>query len=71
MTSTTVSQSPKTTSSTAAHQHEWHLESAHNTSQGRVIYLKCLTGCGARRIDLVGANPTLRQELHTTTGRGK
>lgn len=39
-------------SSTAAHEHVWQLESAHTTSEGRVLYIKCAAECGARRVDL-------------------
>lgn len=36
------------------HEHAWLVESAHNTSDGRVLYVRCVSGCGARRIDLQG-----------------
>ena len=36
------------------HEHAWVLESAHNTSEGRVLYVRCARECGARRIDLQG-----------------
>ncbi|RKT35791.1 hypothetical protein DEU34_0296 [Microbacterium sp. AG1240] len=35
----------------AAHEHGWATESAHRTSEGRLLYVRCL-GCGARRVDL-------------------
>lgn len=35
----------------AAHEHGWATESAHCTSEGRLLYVRCL-GCGARRVDL-------------------
>ncbi|SED72998.1 hypothetical protein [Ruania alba] len=35
----------------AAHEHGWVVESAHHTSQGRLLYVRC-TGCGVRRVDL-------------------
>lgn len=38
----------------ALHEHAWVLESAHNTSEGRVLYVRCARECGARRIDLQG-----------------
>lgn len=37
-----------------AHEHAWMVESAHNTSEGRVLYVRCAAGCNARRIDLQG-----------------
>ncbi|GAA1883863.1 hypothetical protein GCM10009715_32740 [Paeniglutamicibacter psychrophenolicus] len=37
-----------------AHEHAWLVESAHNTSEGMVAYVRCVAGCGARRIDLQG-----------------
>jgi hypothetical protein len=33
------------------HEHGWAVESAHSTSDGRVLYVRCLE-CGARRVDL-------------------
>lgn len=36
---------------TAAHEHGWRVESSHQTSQGRVLYVTC-GGCGARRVDI-------------------
>lgn len=37
-----------------AHEHAWLVESAHNTSEGVVLYVRCGAGCGARRIDRQG-----------------
>ncbi len=39
---------------TVAHEHAWLVESAHNTSEGMVLYVRCGAGCGARRIDRQG-----------------
>jgi len=36
------------------HEHAWLTESAHRTSIGDVVYVRCV-GCGARRVDLRGA----------------
>lgn len=33
------------------HEHAWRTESAHTTSDGRVLYVRCV-GCGTRRVDL-------------------
>ncbi|MGB3373884.1 MAG: hypothetical protein WBA87_01920 [Microbacterium sp.] len=33
------------------HEHAWVSESAHRTSVGDVVYVRC-PGCGARRVDL-------------------
>ncbi|WP_313356841.1 hypothetical protein [Microbacterium sp.] len=38
----------------AVHEHGWTAESAHPTSQGEVVYVRCAT-CGARRVDVRGA----------------
>ncbi|GAA1459057.1 hypothetical protein GCM10009619_18760 [Williamsia maris] len=35
----------------AAHEHGWSTESAHRTSEGAVLYVRCIS-CGARRVDL-------------------
>ncbi|HWU29722.1 MAG TPA: hypothetical protein VN041_11625 [Microbacterium sp.] len=37
------------------HEHAWMTESAHRTSEGEIVYVRC-TGCGARRVDLRGAD---------------
>lgn len=34
------------------HEHAWTVESAHTTSEGRVLYMVCPAPCGARRVDL-------------------
>ncbi|WP_019179878.1 hypothetical protein [Microbacterium yannicii] len=33
------------------HEHGWMVESAHATSQGRVLYVRCAV-CGTRRVDV-------------------
>lgn len=35
----------------AIHEHGWLTESSHQTSEGRVIYVRCAR-CGVRRVDL-------------------
>ena len=35
----------------ALHEHGWLTESSHQTSEGRVIYVRCAQ-CGVRRVDL-------------------
>ncbi|MFC8302067.1 hypothetical protein ACFUCV_00105 [Specibacter sp. NPDC057265] len=62
MTSTTEHQCQDRTA--AATGHGWTVESAHATSQGRVLYVKCR--CGARRVDLA-ADST---QTLVTVGRG-
>lgn len=42
---------------TGPHEHAWQVESGHQTSAGRVLYVRC-AGCGARRVDLQ-AHPLL------------
>lgn len=32
------------------HEHGWLTESSHQTSEGRVVYVRC-THCGVRRVD--------------------
>ncbi|MBB3089733.1 hypothetical protein [Nocardioides albus] len=34
-----------------AHEHGWRTESSHQTSEGRVHYVRCAS-CGVRRVDL-------------------
>ncbi|KAA1420697.1 hypothetical protein FE697_017315 [Mumia zhuanghuii] len=35
----------------STHEHGWHTESRHATSEGTVHYVRC-SECGARRVDL-------------------
>lgn len=35
----------------ALHEHGWLTESGHQTSEGRVVYVRC-AHCGVRRVDL-------------------
>jgi hypothetical protein len=37
------------------HEHAWITESAHATSSGRIVYVRCVE-CGARRVDLCGSD---------------
>ncbi|MHA7270122.1 hypothetical protein [Arthrobacter sp. HLT1-20] len=51
----TFTMTPDTESSTGqdtAHQHGWTIESAHTSSEGRVLYMLCPAPCGARRVEL-------------------
>lgn len=41
-----------TTAATAVHEHGWVTESSHPTSDGRIVYVRCVA-CDARRIDAV------------------
>lgn len=36
---------------TPAHEHAWELESRHTTSEGWIMYVRCV-GCAARRVDV-------------------
>ncbi len=45
-----------TTAATDAHEHGWVTESSHTTSDGRIVYVRCVA-CGARRVD--AAHPGL------------
>ncbi|WP_115930737.1 hypothetical protein LG284_07440 [Citricoccus nitrophenolicus] len=38
---------------TARHEHGWHVESRHLTSEGLVLYVRCV-GCGSLRVDIQG-----------------
>ncbi|MBV1777585.1 hypothetical protein KRR55_00510 [Paeniglutamicibacter sp. ABSL32-1] len=49
-----AAQTLETTRQVPAHEHAWLVDSAHDTSDGRVLYVRCGAGCGARRIDLQG-----------------
>lgn len=49
------------------HEHAWHVDSRHATSEGVVVYVRC-EECGTRRVDLQTRStmpPTaLSVELH-------
>lgn len=45
-----------TTTAETAHEHGWAVESAHRTSEGRLLYVRCVH-CGARRVDLDASVP--------------
>ena len=51
-----------------AHEHAWVVESAHNTSEGRVLYVLCAGNCGARRIDIQGAIEVPPSEVSFVVG---
>lgn len=72
MTSSTLAPHPDAPR-TAEHEHEhgWSTESAHRTSEGTVVYVRC-TGCGARRVDVepaVAAPPTAASAVVTRVAR--
>lgn len=48
MTDIAAEQSP---CANAVHEHGWFTESSHQTSEGRLLYVRC-AGCGVRRVDL-------------------
>ncbi len=51
------------------HEHAWVVESAHNTSEGRVLYVRCAGNCGARRIDLQGSVEAPPADVSVILGR--
>lgn len=51
----------------AGHVHGWDVESAHMTSQGRLLYVKC-SGCGARRVDLASYSDANQKPLCKVMG---
>ena len=52
MTFTITAETAASPVNNATHEHRWSLESAHTTSEGRVLYMVCPAPCGARRVDL-------------------
>ncbi|MFD5226606.1 hypothetical protein ACFWHT_13385 [Microbacterium sp. NPDC058342] len=52
------------------HEHAWSVESAHRTSQGEIVYVRC-DGCGVRRVDLrtVAGTPPTAQSRTTAAAR--
>lgn len=66
MTSSALAPHPETRP-IAVHEHGWSTESAHRTSEGTVVYVRC-AGCGARRVDVepaVAAPPTAASTVVT------
>lgn len=56
---------------TPVHEHGWATESAHRTSEGEVVYVRCV-GCGARRVDLrspYGVPPTAQSRAVSAARR--
>ncbi|WP_195849459.1 hypothetical protein [Arthrobacter sp. AQ5-05] len=51
------------------HDHVWEQESAHTTSIGQVLYMKCAAGCGARRVDTISPNDGSRSILSKEVNR--
>ena len=47
------------------HEHGWMIESAHSTSEGRVLYVRCAE-CGTRRVDLQQWSATPPEPLTRT-----
>ncbi|POH58978.1 hypothetical protein [Arthrobacter glacialis] len=52
MTFTIAAEQQTSPSQHSHHEHTWTVESAHTTSEGRVLYMVCPAPCGARRVDL-------------------
>lgn len=70
MTSSTLAPHPDA-QPTVEHEHGWSSESAHRTSEGTVVYVRC-AGCGARRVDVepaVAAPPTAASAVVTRSIR--
>jgi hypothetical protein len=44
--------SPLAPAGYATHEHGWIAESRHPTSDGVIVYVRCV-GCGTRRVDLI------------------
>jgi hypothetical protein len=42
---------PGTAPTVDPHEHGWTTESAHRTSEGAVVYIRCVD-CGVRRVDV-------------------
>lgn len=53
------------------HEHAWITESAHQTSEGVIVYVRC-ADCGTRRVDLQARNgmPPTQQSQEITGCRG-
>jgi hypothetical protein len=53
------------------HEHAWITESAHRTSEGVIVYVRC-AACGTRRVDLRAADamPPAQQSQEITGCRG-
>lgn len=50
------------------HEHAWVTESAHRTSEGEIVYVRC-AGCDARRVDLRGRHDLPPEPRSRTVGR--
>ncbi|WP_298865632.1 hypothetical protein [uncultured Microbacterium sp.] len=53
------------------HEHAWITESAHRTSDGVIVYVRC-ADCGTRRVDFrpIGGMPPMPQSQEITGCRG-
>ncbi|WP_200847036.1 hypothetical protein [Microbacterium sp. 18062] len=72
MTSSLLGPSPDMLT-TSEHEHAWRTESAHTTSEGRVLYVECVA-CGTRRVDLqphTGLPPTALSTMVAPTRSGR
>lgn len=52
MTFTMTEETETSTGQDAAHEHNWTIESAHTSSEGRVLYMLCPAPCGTRQVEL-------------------
>ncbi|WP_104091641.1 hypothetical protein [Arthrobacter sp. GMC3] len=70
MTLTTATGDQEFTATTITHEHSWLVESAHTTSEGRVVYLKCSTGCGSRQVAIRATQRSPMAPLSGELGSG-
>lgn len=54
MTSSDTLPIPRLVGPAVRHEHAWLVESRHPTSEGVVLYVRCV-GCDSRRVDLAGS----------------
>jgi hypothetical protein len=65
MTTSPTSQNTGSCDLRDVHEHGWTVESAHSTSEGRVLYVRCAE-CGTRRVDLQQRPETPPESLTRT-----
>ncbi|MFD6700848.1 MULTISPECIES: hypothetical protein [unclassified Microbacterium] len=53
-----------------AHEHAWRTRSRHRTSDGTLLYVRCVT-CGAQRVDLHAADSAAPTALSRALGAGE